>query len=112
VVIALVDDAGKFTAPGGASSSSCSRATWSARGCVSDTGSGIRPELLPHVFELFRRDEQAPAGRGLGLAIVRGLVALHGGVVEAASEGPDRGPTFTVTLPYASVAAWQRRPSV
>jgi two-component system CheB/CheR fusion protein len=65
---------------------------------VSDTGHGIDSEMLPHVFDVFRRDEDAP-GLGLGLVVVRGLVALHGGTVEASSEGLGRGASFTVRLP-------------
>jgi signal transduction histidine kinase/ActR/RegA family two-component response regulator len=70
---------------------------------VSDTGSGISPELLPHVFDRFRQGQSGTmrthGGLGLGLAIVRDLVELHGGSVTAASPGQDRGATFTVTLP-------------
>lgn len=71
---------------------------------VVDTGSGISPDLLPHVFEPFRQGAAAQgdnrnAGLGLGLAIVRHLVELHGGSVAAHSQGIGRGATFTVRLP-------------
>ena len=70
---------------------------------VRDTGIGIAPELLPHVFELFTQAERSPdrsqGGLGLGLALVRSLAELHGGSVEAHSEGIDRGSLFTVRLP-------------
>ena len=70
---------------------------------IHDTGSGIPADLLPYVFERFRRADPNMAGAGgslgLGLAIVKNIVQLHGGTVEAASEGPGRGATFTVTLP-------------
>jgi signal transduction histidine kinase len=70
---------------------------------VTDTGQGIAPEFLPHIFERFRQAETSSrrghGGLGLGLAIVQHLAALHGGSVRAASEGIDRGTTFTVTLP-------------
>ena len=70
---------------------------------VEDTGRGIGPELLPRVFDLFVQGHQAidrrSGGLGLGLAIVRSLVELHGGEVSAASDGPDRGSCFTVRLP-------------
>ncbi|MCC2668402.1 MAG: tmoS, partial [Armatimonadetes bacterium] len=73
---------------------------------VSDTGAGIAAELLPHVFEAFRQGEQTLArssgGLGLGLALVKGIVELHGGTVSAHSPGPGQGATFTVVLPLAS----------
>jgi len=73
---------------------------------VSDTGEGIPPELLPHVFEPFRQGDSSSTrlhgGLGLGLALVRELVELHGGHVRAESAGKDGGATFTVTLPLAS----------
>ena len=72
---------------------------------VSDTGSGISPELLPLVFERFRQGQSGTmrthGGLGLGLAIVHDLVELHGGSVSAESAGLDRGATFTVTLAAA-----------
>jgi signal transduction histidine kinase len=70
---------------------------------VSDTGSGIPADFLPHVFERFRQADEGArrrfGGLGLGLAIVRHLVELHGGTVSAASPGKDQGATFRVTLP-------------
>ena len=70
---------------------------------VSDTGSGISAEFLPHVFERFRQQEgtrsRTQGGLGLGLSISKQLVELHGGTVEADSAGPGRGATLTVTLP-------------
>ena len=70
---------------------------------VSDTGIGISPDFLPHVFERFRQADststRAYSGLGLGLAIVSHLVELHGGTVRAASEGEGKGATFTVQLP-------------
>jgi PAS domain S-box-containing protein len=70
-----------------------------ARITVSDTGPGIKPELLPHVFERFRQGERASGGLGLGLAIVRHIVELHDGTVRVQSAGEGRGATFTVELP-------------
>ncbi|MEA2491373.1 MAG: hypothetical protein QOH21_3165 [Acidobacteriota bacterium] len=76
---------------------------------VRDTGVGIDPRFLPHVFERFRQADDGPSrrfgGLGLGLSIVRTLTELHGGSVEASSEGLGRGAEFVVRLPRASVAA-------
>jgi PAS domain S-box-containing protein len=73
---------------------------------IRDSGIGIAPQVLPHIFERFRQGESGPTrefgGLGLGLAIVRHLVEMHGGAVRAASEGTGRGAAFTVTLPRAS----------
>ena len=75
---------------------------------VQDNGVGISSTLLPEVFELFtqgsRSVDRSQGGLGLGLALVKHLVELHGGAVEAASEGPGRGATFTVRLPLARLA--------
>ena len=74
---------------------------------VIDQGVGIKPEFLPDVFERFRQDESTGArskGLGLGLAIVRNLVELHGGSVKAESEGENKGSTFTITLPVNATA--------
>jgi signal transduction histidine kinase len=74
---------------------------------VRDNGNGIGPDLLPVVFDLFtqgsRTLDRAQGGLGLGLALVRKLVELHGGRVDAASAGPGRGSTFTVTLPLLPI---------
>ncbi len=72
---------------------------------VRDTGAGIAPELLEHVFELFAQAHTAKArnqgGLGIGLSLVRGLVELHGGTVLAKSDGPGMGSEFTVRLPIS-----------
>jgi hypothetical protein len=76
---------------------------------VVDAGRGISADFLPHVFERFRQADKATSrqqgGLGLGLAIVRQLVELHGGTVHAASEGEGRGATFTIRLPILTAAA-------
>ena len=74
---------------------------------VSDTGIGISPDFLPHIFERFRQEDSGSTrehgGIGLGLAIVRHLVELHGGTIHAASNGRDKGSTFRVRLPVMVV---------
>ena len=103
VFVNLVSNAVKFTAPGGRISIRASSDARSVVVSVTDTGRGIAPDILPYVFEPFRQAEGAHrrvhTGLGLGLAIVRHLVELHGGSVAVWSEGHDRGSTFTVTLP-------------
>jgi CheY-like chemotaxis protein len=75
---------------------------------VSDNGAGISPETLPHVFDLFVQErqnlERAQGGLGIGLAIVRSLVQVHGGTVQARSAGKGAGTTFVVRLPAVSAA--------
>jgi signal transduction histidine kinase/ActR/RegA family two-component response regulator len=82
---------------------------------VSDTGIGLNQEALPKLFEMFSQIEspvdRAEGGLGIGLALVKGLVALHGGTVEAASDGSGRGSTFTIRLPRSVVVSKQSRPS-
>ena len=76
---------------------------------VSDTGIGIAPEFLPHVFDRFSQADGSATrrhgGLGLGMAIVRHLVELHGGTVRAASDGENKGATFTLELPMQCAAA-------
>jgi CheY-like chemotaxis protein len=76
---------------------------------VSDSGQGIAPDMLPHVFERFQQGDSTSTrrhtGLGLGLALVRHLVELHGGTVEASSLGEGQGATFTVKLPVAIARA-------
>jgi len=98
IVMALLANALKFTPSGGRVLVALDADDTSVRLRVSDTGHGIPSELLPYVFDVFRRDDDVP-GLGLGLVVVRGLVALHGGTVDAFSEGLGRGATFTVRLP-------------
>ena len=105
VVWNLVSNAVKFTDTGGRVEVRVERANGGARLRVTDTGIGIAPDLLPHIFDAFRQADSSATrshgGLGLGLAIVRQLVELHGGAVAATSEGLGRGTTFTVTLPSA-----------
>ncbi|HWW76558.1 MAG TPA: response regulator [Pyrinomonadaceae bacterium] len=108
IVWNLLSNAVKFTPRGGR----VRARVWSegpeARVEVTDTGVGISPEFLPHVFDRFRQADGSTTrqygGLGLGLAIVRALSELHGGRVVAESEGADRGSRFTLTLPCAVAA--------
>jgi two-component system, chemotaxis family, CheB/CheR fusion protein len=76
---------------------------------VTDTGRGIRPDMLPHIFDLFVQGDpsidRAEGGLGVGLTLLRSLVELHHGRVDATSDGPGRGSTFTVRLPIATARA-------
>jgi PAS domain S-box-containing protein len=118
VVGNLVSNALKFTPPGGRVEVSLAERDGWIEAAVSDTGQGIDPAFLPHVFDRFQQGHRmhGRAGLGLGLAIVRHLVDRHGGRVEAASPGIGQGATFTVRLPCspreaaAPAAALSRRP--
>jgi len=103
VVSQLLTNAVKFTPEGGGVTIRLHRIGDRARLSVSDSGEGIAPELLPHIFDRYRardRGTRRPhSGLGLGLTIVRRVVELHGGSIEAASAGLRRGATFTVELP-------------
>ena len=72
---------------------------------VRDTGRGIPPDVLPHVFELFTQATPDGRGLGIGLAVVRVLVERHDGAVEARSDGAGRGSEFVVTLPLLDRAS-------
>jgi PAS domain S-box-containing protein len=110
VVWNLLSNAIKFTPNGGQVQVRLRRVDAEAVIEVADSGPGISPEFLPHVFERFRQGDasttRSHVGLGLGLAIVRHLVELHGGTVEARSPGQGQGATFSVHLPLASA----RRP--
>lgn len=102
----LVSNAIKFTAKRGHVEVRLERVDSHAVLTVSDNGQGIKPELLPHLFERFRQgdsaSDRAHSGLGLGLAIVKHLTELHGGTVVATSAGEGCGATFTVQLPIAA----------
>jgi signal transduction histidine kinase/CheY-like chemotaxis protein len=105
VVWNLIANAIKFTPSGGRVEVRVERADAALQVCVSDTGLGISEEFLPFIFDRFRQADststRAHGGLGLGLAIVRHLVELHGGSVKADSAGLGKGATFTIRLPLA-----------
>jgi len=104
----LLGNAIKFTPKSGRVAVRLERAETEAEITVRDTGKGINPTFLPHVFDRFRQADSSTTrshgGLGLGLAIVRNLVVLHGGSVRADSPGEGGGATFTLTLPLARSA--------
>jgi PAS domain S-box-containing protein len=107
VIWNLLANAIKFTPRGGHVQVRMERVDSHLEIIVADNGQGIPEEFLPHVFERFRQVDQSTTrqhgGLGLGLALVRHLVELHGGSVAAASPGPGQGSTFTVVLPVVPV---------
>jgi PAS domain S-box-containing protein len=109
IVWNLLANAIKFTPNGGRVEVRVGRLEDRVRLVVSDSGVGIAPEFLPHVFERFRQADSSPTrehgGLGLGLAIVRHLVEAHGGSVSASSPGKGMGSTFTVDLPLPAAGA-------
>jgi CheY-like chemotaxis protein len=113
VVWNLLSNAVKFTPRGGRVQVRVERVNSHIEIVVSDTGIGIKPEFLPHVFERFHQAEggttRKAGGLGLGLAIVRHMVELHGGTVEAASPGEGKGATFRISLPVMIVHAEEPR---
>ena len=107
VVWNLLSNAVKFTPPGGKIDIALDRAGTDAQISVTDTGKGIEPDFLPYVFDYFRQADSTYTrkfgGLGLGLAIVRHLVELHGGTVKSDSAGEGKGATFTVRIPLMPV---------
>jgi PAS domain S-box-containing protein len=108
----LLNNAAKFTPPGGRIDVACTVAAGAVTIEVRDTGSGLAPDLLGRVFEMFvqapdgaARASGAESGLGIGLSLVRGLAELHGGRVAVRSDGPGRGATFVVELPLDAADA-------
>jgi CheY-like chemotaxis protein/anti-sigma regulatory factor (Ser/Thr protein kinase) len=105
----LLVNAVKFTSRNGRVQVHLQRINSHVEIVVSDTGQGIAPAVLPTIFERFRQGDsgttRAHSGLGLGLALVRHLVELHGGSVQAHSAGPGQGATFTITLPISIAQA-------
>ncbi len=104
----LLSNAIKFSSPGGKVTLRLESRQEQATITVSDAGEGITPTFLPHIFDRFRQADSSSTrshgGLGLGLAVVRYLVDLHGGTVQAFSEGLGHGATFTVSLPLLEPA--------
>jgi PAS domain S-box-containing protein len=103
VLVNLLSNAAKYTPPGGRVALAVAADDGEAVARVADTGAGIAPSMLPHVFDLFvqaeRTIDRAEGGLGLGLTLVRALVEMHGGRVSARSDGPGAGSEFVVRLP-------------
>ncbi len=126
LVVNLLMNAIKYTPPGGQVTLALERDAGRAVLRVKDTGVGIRPEMLPQVFDLFVQADdtldRSAGGLGVGLTLVRAIAQLHGGTVQAESDGPGRGSQFTVRLPLceaapaeaasAPAAAWGPEPAV
>jgi PAS domain S-box-containing protein len=110
----LLTNAVKFTPRGGRVGVGLRRDGMSVEIRVTDSGVGISPEFLPHIFEPFRqadgRFQRGHGGLGLGLAITKQLVDLHGGTIHAASDGAGQGSTFTVRLPQSAAAVTMTDP--
>ena len=116
IITNLLDNAVKFTPSHGSVDVEVARAGHEGVIRVSDSGIGIGPEMLPRVFELFTQAEQpldrSVGGLGVGLALSRRLVEMHGGTITAASEGHGRGAQFTVRLPVAVTGTPPPTPTV
>jgi CheY-like chemotaxis protein/two-component sensor histidine kinase len=99
----LLNNAAKYSEPGGHIRLTCERQGSDVVVSVKDDGMGIAADMLPHIFDIFAQTDRAVArskgGLGIGLSLVRGLVDLHGGSVEARSDGPGKGSEFIVRLP-------------
>ena len=108
VILNLLSNAIKYTPAGGSVWVKASQQGTDVLFRVEDTGMGIAPEVLPRIFDLFTQESQAadlvPGGLGIGLTIVKEIVELHGGNVQARSAGAGKGAEFTVRLPMASEA--------
>lgn len=108
IISNLLVNASKYTPAGGRIDVTVTTASGEAVLVVKDSGVGISEQLMPHIFDIFVQGpaqlDRAQGGLGIGLALVRQLVALHGGVVTAESPGAGQGSTFTVRLPAAEAA--------
>jgi len=109
VISNILNNAAKYTAPGGRITLSVTADEQSVHIAVRDNGVGIAPDILPYIFDLFTQAERTPdrsqGGLGIGLALVKSLVALHGGTVRAASSGIGQGSEFCICLPRLAIPA-------
>jgi CheY-like chemotaxis protein len=112
-VVNLLNNAAKYTQPGGEIRVETSAESGEAVLAISDNGPGISPELLPQIFDLFVQSERtldrAQGGLGIGLSLVKRLIEMHDGRVTASSAGPGHGATFEVRLPLAKYDEEQAR---
>ncbi|WBO24492.1 hybrid sensor histidine kinase/response regulator [Sphingomonas abietis] len=112
VVSNLLNNAAKYTLPGGSVSLTARQADGHVQIDVADNGMGIPPEMQSQIFQIFAQvdahREQSAGGLGIGLALVHQLVALHNGSIAVKSEGHGKGSTFTVRLPVENTAAQQK----
>jgi CheY-like chemotaxis protein/two-component sensor histidine kinase len=112
VVANILNNAAKYTPQSGEISLALEVTDTEARIKISDNGSGIAPSLLPHIFDLFTQGERTPdrgqGGLGLGLSLAKSITSLHGGRVDATSEGMGKGTTITIVLPLQK--SEQRQP--
>jgi CheY-like chemotaxis protein len=106
VVVTLLNNAARYTPPSGRIEIDIDASGSRARIAVADSGQGIEPELLPHLFDVFtqgpRNIDRSQGGLGIGLALVLRLVQLHGGSVSAHSDGKGKGTLFVIDLPLAA----------
>src|SRR5262249_52952656 len=109
-----LQNAYKYTEPGGNVTLTARREGSDVLVSVKDSGIGIPAEMLPGIFDLFTQvnvnQDKSQGGLGIGLTLVKQLVTMHEGTVEAMSEGPNRGSEFRVRLPLASETTEQRKP--
>jgi signal transduction histidine kinase/CheY-like chemotaxis protein len=108
VISNLLNNAAKYTEPGGRIWLTAARADNRVVIKVRDNGTGISPELMPHIFEMFAQAERAaiksPGGLGIGLTLVKRLVEMHGGTIAARSDGPGKGSEFVIVVPIITSA--------
>jgi signal transduction histidine kinase len=107
VFVNLLENAAKYTPHGGTIWIKASTEGGEAVVRVQDTGIGITPQVMPHIFDLFSQGEisfRSESGLGIGLSVVKDIVSLHGGSVQATSDGLGKGSEFTVRLPLPGQA--------